>query len=197
MDTGAIRDCAMLRWRPEIGDPTVMGWLTVVAYFIAAALAVAAMRASLRAAPRDRAECAFWIGAVAAFLFLGVNKQLDLQSLLTAVGRCVAQAGGWYAERRAVQAEFILAILIACVALFAGFGWALRRSIRRNWIALLGAGLVACFVLVRAVGFHHFDAALGMRFAGWRLNWILELGGIAVFSLGALARMAAGVQNRK
>ena len=28
------------RWKPEIGDPTFMGWFTVVAYAVAALLAV-------------------------------------------------------------------------------------------------------------------------------------------------------------
>ncbi|MFV0475768.1 MAG: isopropylmalate isomerase [Pikeienuella sp.] len=188
-DMGAVWDCAMLRWRPAIGDPTLMGWLTVAGYFAAAALALFATRAALRG--RDRAERLFWIACCAGFLFLGVNKQLDLQSLLTAIGRCVAQIQGWYEDRRAVQAEFILVILAACGALFAVFAWALRKSLRRNWLALLGAAMIAGFILVRAVGFHHVDAALGLRFGGWRLNWILELGGIAIFSLGALKRIAA------
>lgn len=34
-----------LRWRPEIGDPSVMGWLTVAAYALAAGTAwLAALR---------------------------------------------------------------------------------------------------------------------------------------------------------
>jgi len=32
--------------------------------------------------------------------FLAVNKQLDLQSFLTALGRCDARLQGWYETRR-------------------------------------------------------------------------------------------------
>jgi hypothetical protein len=45
---------------------------------------------------------------------LGVNKQLDLQTLLGDVGRSVSTAQGWYDKRRAVQAVFVLVFAIIC-----------------------------------------------------------------------------------
>ena len=41
------------RWRPGIGDPTFMGWLTVVAYFTASLLCCMAGRSDQRAHPLD------------------------------------------------------------------------------------------------------------------------------------------------
>ena len=41
---------------------------------------------------------------------LGVNKQLDLQTLFTQLARDLAMAQGWYEERRRYQVAFIIAI---------------------------------------------------------------------------------------
>lgn len=188
----AVWNCALMRWRPVIGDPSVMGWLTVAAYFVAAALAIRVVLKLAADGEGDRAEFVFWAATGAALVCLGFNKQMDLQSLLTALGRCVAQIDGWYEERRGVQEDFIFGIIGVAAVVFCGFALALRRTLRRNGVAFMGMGLIATFVLVRAVGFHHVDALLGMRLAGWRLNWILELGGIVVVIVGALIRMPFG-----
>ncbi|QIE57402.1 isopropylmalate isomerase [Pikeienuella piscinae] len=181
----------MQRWSPGIGDPTLIGWFTVAAYFVAAALAIrTTMMLRAGGGARDRAEFTFWVGTCIALILLGFNKQLDLQSLLTALGRCVAQIDGWYQQRRAMQAGFIIAIVGTAELVFFGFAYAMRRTIGRNGIALLGMGIIATFVMVRAVGLHHVDSLLGLTLNGWRLNWILELGGIGVVTIGAIARMS-------
>lgn len=183
----------MQRWSPVIGDPSLIGWFTVAAYFAAAALAIrTTLMLGADAGGRDRAEFTFWVATSVALILLGFNKQMDLQSLLTALGRCVAQIDGWYQQRRAMQAGFIIAIVGVAEVLLFSFAFAMRRTLGRNGIAFLGMGIIATFVLVRAVGLHHVDALLGVRLAGWRLNGILELGGIAVFTIGAVARMAYG-----
>lgn len=55
-------------------------------------------------------------------------------------------------------------------------------------IAGLGLIIIAVFVLVRAASFHHMDRLLGDRILLLKLNWILELGGIAVVLLGGSKR---------
>ncbi len=116
---------------------------------------------------------------------LGVNKQLDLQSALTAFGRCVAKAQGWYESRRAVQAAIVAGLVLVAT----GAGLALLRWLapvrRQTRMAAAGLALIAAFVLVRAVGFHHVDALIGWRLGTARMNWVLELGGITLFAIGA------------
>jgi hypothetical protein len=69
------------------------------------------------------------------------------------------------------------------------FSWLGRREWRRNFVALLGTVFLYVFVLARASSIHHVDAMLRWTWQGWTWNWILELGGIAVVTLGAwLAR---------
>lgn len=169
-----------------------MGWLTVLAYLVAAGLALAL------GARRDRRdlERAFWLVSGVGLLFLAVNKQLDLQSFLTATGRCAARVQGWYDRRGAVQVGFIAALAGAAVVGGLGALWVLRGTVRRTGVALLGLVWITGFVLVRAVGFHHVDALIGLRLAGMRLNWVFELGGIAVFVLGCLVARAAPARAR-
>lgn len=175
-----IVDCALTRWSPGIGDPGVVGWVTVAAYFAAALFSLALTMQQ----DRQARERMFWAAAGAGLLFLAVNKQLDLQSFLTAVGRCVSQRQGWYDMRRGVQIDFIIGLIAAAVIGGIGILWVLRLTVRRTGIALFGLVWITGFVLVRAVGFHHFDRLIGIRLAGLRVNWIFELGGIAVFILG-------------
>lgn len=187
-----IFDCSLARWSPGIGDPGPVGWLTVIAY-----LAAAGFSLSLGAKhERGALERAFWTISGVGLLFLAINKQLDLQSFLTAAGRCAAQLQDWYESRRTVQIQFII-VLIA-VSAIGGVGalWALRGTIRRTGISLLGLVWITGFVLVRAAGFHDVDRLIGFQMMGVRLNWVFELGGIAVFILGCAIASSAPTRAR-
>lgn len=183
-----IEACTFARWSPKIGDPTVMGWVTVAAYGIAALLA---LRAALKAKNTYSAETVplqrfFWVSVTLLFAFLCVNKQLDLQSFMTAVGRCYSQLNGWYDERREFQRQFIYGLIGSTFVIFAVLGWYLRRILLTNWLALFGIFFVVLFILVRAVGFHHFDVVIQSTISDVKVNWIMELGGIFLVILGAL-----------
>ncbi len=185
---GEIEACTFARWSPKIGDPHFMGWVTVVAYAVAALLA---FRAYLKAPNIYRQEVLgaqrfFWLSVAVLFLFLAVNKQLDLQSFFTAVGRCYSKVNGWYDERRDFQRQFIWGLVgLTCIG-FIFVSVFLRRIIFRNILALTGVFLVVLFILVRAVGFHHFDVVLNTEINDVRMNWVMELGGIAFVILGGL-----------
>lgn len=175
-----------LRWRPGIGDPTLMGWITVLAYGLGAILAWLAARRAGRAPGLARGSRGMWLVVAAVMTFLCLNKQLDLQSLFTDIGRVFAWKQGWYKERREYQKLFVLAVLAASFLLTA---FALARY-HRFWRGhlLLGFGLafLLTFIVVRAISFHHVDALLRTRISGVKMNWFFELGGISLISLAAL-----------
>jgi len=85
-----------------------MGWLTVVAYGLAAAACLfAAMRASaVPGSEKGLKARTIWIIMTVLMTLLCINKQLDLQSLITDIGRVVARHEGWYQERRSFQKWF-------------------------------------------------------------------------------------------
>jgi hypothetical protein len=149
-----------------------MGWLTVALYSVASIMAILTLS---KTSGRVRL---FWFILSILLGALAVNKQLDLQSGLTALARCIAKADGWYADRRSIQVKFILTVAGASFALAALLFWTLRRSLKSIWLALLGLNFLLGFVVMRAAGFHHFDVFIGSTIGGLRMNWILEIGGI-------------------
>ena len=124
----------------------------------------------------------FWLLVICAMLLLGTNKQLDLQSWFSEVGRDLATAQGWYEERRSVQALFISALVLGGLTGMAVMTLWLRRVIRHIAGAVLGLSFLVIFV-AGAASFHHVDRWLGYGVV--RLNWVLELGGITLIAVSA------------
>lgn len=184
-------------WSPGIGDPSIMGWATVAGYLVGAALSArAAATASHR---RNGREVAFWWITAAALLALAVNKELDLQSLLTAVGRHVAMTQGWYDARREVQLLFIATVAAAGLVAALLMLRLARRSDPAVRAGLAGLVFIGGFVVIRAASFHDIDHWLGTGPLALRWNWILELGGIAIVATAALlyARKSGRQQRRR
>jgi hypothetical protein len=175
------------QWRPGIGDPTLLGWATVVAYLAAAgACWRAAAAESKRTRRRGEHVTQFWSRMAVILVFLGVNKQLDLQSAVTVLGRYLVREQGWYDQRRELQVLFIIIVAAVGCAGLAWLAWIIRRASPARLLAMLGLIFVLAFILIRASSFHHIDQFLGFRLAGLKANWILELGGIGCVGLGAL-----------
>jgi uncharacterized membrane protein (UPF0136 family) len=201
-----------IQWSAGIGDPTFMGWFTVVAYFAAAWLCLRAFMVEKAGPPRPyrQAIAALWrvvkkhwregvpaparragLWLVLALLlaFLGVNKQLDLQSLLTEIGRVTAIESGWYENRRAVQVGFIGAVLVSAAAAVVALWWLVRGHLHGFRLALGGMVVLLAFVVVRATSFHDMDAFIHASMGGIEANWIFELGGIGLVAVAAGRRL--------
>lgn len=180
-----LLECISYKWTPGIGDPTVMGWLTVLAYLATGAFSLVTARQIFAAEPAlTLALRIFWIGLCAGLLALAINKQLDLQTLGTAAGRCLAKMQGWYDGRRLVQREFILSLAGVGAVVFLGGLWLSRRRLARYGVLLAGLMGLAMFVLIRATSFHHMDSLINAQIAGARMNWVLELGSLGLVAAG-------------
>lgn len=172
-------------WSPAIGDPDALGWATVVAYLLAAALSFVARQRSERSSkPR-----AVWTVTTIVLVSLSINKQLDLQSAGTAIMRHLARTEGWYDQRRGLQEIFIVAVGAAAALAAVFLALLARRLDQWTGLALVGLLILITFVVVRAASFHHVDALIGAAYLGLRLNHILELGGIAVIVVAAGGRL--------
>lgn len=184
---GTVLTCAFTRWSPGLGDNNVMGWLTVVVYLAAGifSLRTAWAMGGDRTLRRERL---FWMISAAVMLFLAVNKQLDLQSLLTMIARCHSQLAGWYNDRRVVQKLFILGVAGSGAVALGLLALLLRGILGRVWLALLGLAFVCVFVVIRAASFHHVDILISSSVLGFKINWLLELPGPLLVILVALRR---------
>ena len=182
---------SQIHWRPGVGDPTIVGWITVLSYFAVFLLSVLCAKSYGRRNPNEITHAQHRIWWVIAFvlLLLCINKQLDLQSLITDIGRVYARRQGWYDHRRMVQSWFI-----ACVV-FSGFfslllAWrALRNAWQENCLTITGLIFLVGFVVIRAASFHNMDRFLGGFFWGLKMNGALELGGIFTIGISAATKL--------
>ena len=189
----------MIEWRAGIGDPTIIGWITVVAYLVASVISFqAANRAQLNGV-RWRIDSHFWLMMGLLLLVLGINKQLDLQSLLTEFARAAAKSGGWYEQRREYQRLFIASIagttMVGAAILMV---WS-RRLSRSQQVALLGTCFLLAFIVIRAASFHYVDLLLSQSLLGARWNSILELLGIGLIGSSGLSYISTdrGMERRR
>jgi cytochrome bd-type quinol oxidase subunit 2 len=176
--------------KPPRGDMTFIGWTITFAYFVCAGLCFWAGRKekeqALGRARRWHAPV-FWFTLCGVLVALGFNKQLDLQSDLTQIGRDMAKSEGWYGHRRVVQAVFVVVFAAAAIGAVAGAIWFMRDLWRRYRLAFVGIIYLCAFVIIRAASFHHIDTLLyHLPGVGEGINTILELGGNVLIGWAAI-----------
>jgi hypothetical protein len=116
---------------------------------------------------------------------LCLNKQLDLQSLFTDIGRTLATRWGWYDERRTIQLLFVIAAAAAGTAMVIYIASKTRSILRERKLLLFGLAFLLTFIVIRAASFHHVATVLAAEVLGVRVNGILELTGILMIALSA------------
>jgi hypothetical protein len=188
------------RWQMRFNDPNPSGWIITLLYAGAAYLCYRAARAE-RAHEHSSAEPLwprFWVIATWVVGALGVNKQLDLQSLMTEVGRDVARAVGLYGARRGIQFVFILLLAAGgAAAVYAGYRRLGRAYWRRYRLAYVGGCALVTFIVIRAASLHHVDDAL--YHTSWGRHWVntvLEAGAIGTVGYAAYLAMTQGYGNK-
>ncbi len=178
-----------------IGDPRAGAWLIFFSYFAVSVLCARAFQVALigsqlaadypnperRLKDRQaayRASFRFWGLVIALFVFLGINKQIDLQTWLTEVGRQIAMAQGWYDQRAMVQTIFVLTTAVTGVVVLSVLLKLTRDLLPRHVLAFVGLASLAVFLMVRTASFHALEDVVHFEIVGMRLSWYLEMAGI-------------------
>jgi hypothetical protein len=177
----------MDRWQPGFHDDFFFGWFIAVSYLAGAI--VAALLATFLNQMEERKACKLWFLISLLMLFLGINKQLDLQRLFADIGRQVAFAQGWYHQRRVVQFTFIIIFAASFTLAFIWITKTNKELFRRYKLAFFGLFSLLSFVIIRASAFHHFEELIGYDINGIKMNWVLELVGIYMIILAGLKAM--------
>jgi len=178
-------------WQPSVGDPTVAGWVIFGCYFAAVYLCVRAAKATANRVGSDShtGRPRFWLVLAVGLVLLGINKQLDFQTLLVDLARDLAREQEWYARRREIAAIFVQAVAAVGILALLVCGWIIRRSLRHQGPALVGMVFLVTFIVVRAASFHAIDKVLCAPVGAWRLHWLLEIAGIACVGGAAILRI--------
>ncbi|MBW9113717.1 hypothetical protein JNB88_08735 [Rhizobium cauense] len=185
-----------MNWHPGIGDPTVSGWIAAVLYLIASINCWRTAGAVCLEKQTRYSDVGLWRVISVAFLFLGINKQLDLQSALMEMGRVVSRSGGWYEQRRTLQAIFTVVAVVFCLAATPAIASRARKSPFQARLALVGSTFVLAYVIIRTASFNHFDRFISNRYLGFEWNWILEIAGIGMVLLASEWRRVNAQKGR-
>ncbi len=183
-----------IRWRPGIGDPTPLGWLTVLAYLVVTIICtVYAFRLwQAKGLEHRRRQIAAWVLVAFLLFLLGINKQLDIQTLLSQIGREISRTQGWYSDRRAIQFVFIIFVACTGTTSIAVLAFILRKSLRRHWLTFLGLLTLLLFVVIRAVSFHYVDAFLYTNIFGqFTLSSAIELLSLIIIGTSLITAIRA------
>ncbi len=191
--------CAQQNFALRLGDVTAIGWAITLNYFYCVLLIFYMLQKLLpRLAPAERSLYRqFWILVGALYLLLGINKQLDFQTILTDTGRCVSQLEGWYDVRRNFQTTAILSGILLCTASLFAIKWRFSQISNRLRLAFLGLGFTALFVVIRAASFHHLDQFSLLKTLNIRFHSVLEILGILFVSLNAIFLTFKRFQRRR
>lgn len=175
--------CGARDWWAFAGDPLISGSVFMLSYGLAA---WQILRVAARSDGRERQ---YWRLCGWLFAFQVLNTNLDLHGMIFTTGRCLAKAQGWYEDRREVQmwllfglAMLIVLVLLLVLTLFA-------RNIFGDLILTTGMVIALGFTLVKGINFHGLERYYAGLYGPFRGADLIELSGIALALLSALARL--------
>jgi hypothetical protein len=180
-------------WKLCIGDPYPLAWIIFTGYIISSVLCyyIGFSLNKINKGSKEKGDIIFWYGLSAILFFLGINKQLDLQTLFVAIGRSLANYQGWFDIRRGVQKIFIIGFFFISIISFIGLGIFLKKQVFKNFYIILGVIMIVSYVLIRASTFNHIDfIPENLRVIySIHMKYVLELFGILLVFYGAFKRL--------
>jgi len=182
-----------MTWQLQFDNPDFLGWLVVAAYLLAA---VSCGWVALKTDKSVSAGRKIWGLLAIVLLCLGVNKQLNLQTLMIVIGRHAALVEGWFEHRRLVQAIFCAAFALLGLCLLGFFAATGKRFIGQNRLAFAGVIVLLFFVMLRSSTINHASQLIGINLKDEHWAWILELCGSILIALSAAATVKSAAESK-
>ena len=177
MDTISV---AVEEWASRLGDTTFWGRLITVFYGIT--IIASLYYVIILGRNHEPEKKTLWICITAILIVFGINKQLDLQILLTIAGKAVASAEGWLEYRRVVQEYFAIG-MFSCIGLVGIIVlWYTKRIIVESWLELMGMSILLGFVLIRTGSISHVNIAVRLEQKISHIHAIELLGILIIFA---------------
>jgi len=170
-------------WKDHRGDSSLIGWtITLFYFFCFCCLSVLVFKVSIP----HTSDKVFWFTVTGIILFLAINKQLDLQMLVTDIARLVAKDYQVYEIRKPFQIRFIsffASIGFGTIILFILLFHKLHKSI---FLASGGLAVLLLFLAFRLLSYHSVEVFMSRPIFGFSLFNILELTGVCMVCFAAL-----------
>lgn len=172
-------------WHLGIGDPNAPGWTITLGYLATAAFCF--FRSRHYGGLHDARFTRFWFMVGLFLLLMGINKQLDLQTLLIGTAKVFSLNYGFYQYRHRLVVGFIVALLIWGAVSQAWLYTSMKRLHTPERRALLGLGILFVFIAARVAYFQHVavfhDTVLAQRF-----YWFMEIAAIVCIASAAYSK---------
>lgn len=183
---------ASVAWRIGASDPTVIGWLVTIAYGVVGCLC--GLRAKeLRS--NEGSVWKVWGGLGIAIFGLGLNKQLDLQTLLREIVSSTWGTQPWYSDRWILFGGlFVLAITVVGIASTILFRRIPQTARCLQW-AIAWFGCLVIVLLARFLPFWGLSDMMNYSLIEnepniWSLTPVQGFELVLVISIGICAMMA-------
>lgn len=164
----------------HFGDPTFAGWLIVFVYF----LVVSRCYFKHAEAKKQGVDAYFWVSVGGFLLLLGLNKQLDMQTVFEVSMRDLVKLHGWYAQRQLMQIAFIVFLALGLLTMLVILRKFLAKAWENNKVVCFGLFLICVFILLRAAAFNHFSFLNTRSYLGFNAHALLELGALITICYG-------------
>ncbi len=164
----------------HFGDPTFAGWLIVLTYF----LVVSRCYFKHAEAKKQGLDAYFWVLIGGFLLLLGINKQLDWQTVFEASMRDMAKQHGWYAQRKLMQIAFIVFLALGLLTMLIVLRKFLAQARKNYKVVCFGLFLICVFIVLRAATFNHFSFLNTRSYFGFNAHVLLELGSLMTIYYG-------------
>ncbi|MCH2208677.1 MAG: hypothetical protein MK132_22790 [Lentisphaerales bacterium] len=174
------------RWSLQVGDPTVSGWLITAAYIFVGLMSFKVFSGSKG---YDLQEYKVWFYLALMFFGLGMNKQLDLQTIISDVGRWVATRLNLMEYRHLFKRAFIFGLFVSLVSFVWYYRIPLKSFIKKYRIVGFGSALVIFFIFARALSFHIFSIPFNEFLAHFEVYLVWEAIALTLTLVGVLKAM--------
>jgi hypothetical protein len=168
-----------------VGDPTVVGWTTFALYLLASA---GCLRCGLTNGDfkNHSAVRQMWRVQAGVLLFLGLNKQLDLQTPLIQFGKRLALSLGWHEYRGVIEIAFFAGLVAVIGLLVVKHSKAARSFARKHPLTASGDVLVGAYILIRTIYMDHLGEMMGFDLDKVPGLWSVEILGLVLVISGAI-----------
>jgi hypothetical protein len=174
-------------WIRYAGDFTFTGWFITAIYFIVFLLCILYLsKLNKNPAKHEKPYVHFRIFLTGCIFLLGLNKQIDIQLLITDIGRTYSQAHGWYETRKYFQVEFLAVFSTIGLGLFFILCKALKNIWRSVFLPVTGLFILFSFVIIKASSLHILEHYFDKRIGGFNLFDISELTGLLCIGLSLI-----------
>lgn len=170
-------------WREYRGDYSLAGWVLTFGYLFCAVLLFLCLKNS---AFTDFKEKLFWVSLFGIIVLFAINKQLDLQLLITDIARTAAKEYQVYEQRKPFQIRVIALFASIALGLFGLVSVLVWKSHKTLLLALTGVAVIFGYFVLRLVSYHAIEEIMKQRYVFISLYDVLELAGVALVGVGVL-----------